>query len=71
MPTITERLDKLKLTIQEEDFLKGKGLSNEVNIRMFCYKPEEEMIIEDFVDRLKKEQLSCNVQIVDLYETRF
>lgn len=69
MPTITERLDKLKLTIQEDDFLKGKGLSNEVNIRMFCYKPEEEMIIEDFVDRLKKEQLSCNVQIVDLYET--
>lgn len=69
MPTITERLDKLKLTIQEDDFLKGKGLSNEVNIRMFCYKPEEEMIIENFVDRLKKEQLSCNVQIVGLYET--
>lgn len=37
MSDITERLDHLKKTIQEDDFLQGKGLSNEVNIRMFCW----------------------------------
>ena len=37
MSDIKERLDILRGNIQEEDFLLGKGLSNEVNIRMFCY----------------------------------
>ena len=37
MSDILERLDKLKTRIQEEDFLKGNGLSNEVNIHIFCY----------------------------------
>ena len=32
MGDINERLDRLKLKIQTEDFLWGKGLSNEVNI---------------------------------------
>ena len=45
MSNITERLDNLKKTIQEDDFLQGKGLSNEVNIRMFCYNVKEEMIV--------------------------
>ena len=69
MLEITERLDHLKMTIQEEDFLKGRGLSNEVNIRMFCYDIKDEMVIRNFTERLKNEQLKCNVQIVDLYET--
>ena len=45
MSNITERLDNLKKTIQEDDFLQGKGLSNEVNIRMFCYNVKEEMAV--------------------------
>ena len=35
MSDILERLDKLKARIQNEDFLKGNGLSNEVNIHIF------------------------------------
>ena len=69
MPSITERLDLLKETIQRKDFLKGEGLSNEVNIRMFCYESKEEMAVRAFTERLSSENLSCNVQIVDLYET--
>ena len=69
MSDITERLDYLKKTIQEDDFLQGKGLSNEVNIRMFCYNPKDEMTVRSFTERLEHEQLKCNVQIVDLYET--
>ena len=43
MNNIEKRLDKLKELIQERDFLEGKGLSNEVNIRIFCYCSEDEM----------------------------
>lgn len=69
MSNITERLDQLKKFIQEEDFLKGRGLSNEVNIRMFCYNPKEEMAVRYFTEHLNNDELACNVQIVDLYET--
>lgn len=41
MSDIKERLDKVRALIQEPEFLEGKGLSNEVNIRIFCYEPEK------------------------------
>ena len=53
MSDIKERLDILRGNIQEEDFLLGKGLSNEVNIRMFCYDAKDEMIVQHFVEQLK------------------
>ena len=52
MSNITERLDNLKLEMQKPEFLEGKGLSNEVNIRIFCYDPEEEMIVRHFVEQI-------------------
>ena len=52
MSDIKERLDILRGNIQEEDFLLGKGLSNEVNIRMFCYDAKDEMIVQHFVEQL-------------------
>ena len=39
MIELKERLDILRKKIQETDSLEGKGLSNEVNIRIFCYEP--------------------------------
>ena len=39
MSNLKERLDLLREEIQKDDFLDGKGLSNEVNIRIFCYDP--------------------------------
>lgn len=68
MSNISERLDELKKLIQEEDFLNGRGLSNEVNIRIFCYDPKEEMVVRYFVEQLKKENLKYSVDIEDLYE---
>ena len=53
MSDTKQRLDEAKKAIQEKDFLEGKGLSNEVNIRIFCYKPEEEMMIRHFANQLK------------------
>ncbi len=68
MSDVKVRLDNLKETIQKDDFLQGKGLSNEVNIRFFCYEPKDEMIVRRFSEKLSNESLKCNIQIVDLYE---
>ena len=68
MSNVKERLDKVKEMIQEQDFLEGKGLSNEVNIRIFCYDPKEEMIIRHFVKKIENESLDCHVIHYDLYQ---
>lgn len=70
MSDIKKRLDMLRKNIQEKDFLLGKGLSNEVNIRMFCYDANDEMIVQHFVEQLKTDQaLNCRLIEVNLYET--
>ncbi len=69
MASIEERLDRVRALIQDEEFLAGKGLSNEVNIRIFCYKPEEEMAVRHFVQQIKADQsLRCNLVEYNLYE---
>ena len=70
MSDIKERLDKVRSLIQESEFLEGKGLSNEVNIRIFCYEPENEMIVQHFVNQLETDQsLNCHLKICNLYKT--
>ncbi len=68
MTNLKERLDALRALIQESDFLEGRGLSNEVNIRIFCYDPEEEMAVRHFMSRMETDQsLSCRLVKRDLY----
>lgn len=70
MSNLKERLDGLRALIQEDDFLEGKGLSNEVNIRIFCYEASDEMVIRHFVNQIKADQaLNCNLIECDLYQT--
>ena len=68
MDNVKERLDKIRVMIQERDFLEGKGLSNEVNIRIFCYDPREEMIIRHFLKQIENEPLDCHIIHYDLYQ---
>ena len=69
MSNITERLAKLKEEIQRPEFLEGKGLSNEVNIRIFCYDPAEEMAVRRFVEKLITDQsLNCHLIEQNLYK---
>lgn len=68
MATLNERLDSLKVLIQDPDFLEGKGLSNEVNFRFFCYDPKQEMTIRHFLSQIEGEDLKCNMIHYDLYE---
>ena len=68
MSDIRKRLDEMKIRMQEDDFIAGRGLSNEVNIRIFCYDPKDEMVIRYFVEQLTKESLKYKVHIADLYD---
>ena len=52
MGDIQKRLDNVRQMIQIQDFLEGKGLSNEVNIRIFCYEPRDEMAVRHFIEQL-------------------
>lgn len=66
---INERLDNLKLEIQKPEFLEGKGLSNEVNIRIFCYDAADEMIVRHFTEQLIVDQsLDCHLVERNLYK---
>lgn len=63
-----ERLDNLKALIQQPEFLEGKGLSNEVNIRILCYEPKEEMAVRNFTEKLLSDQsLKCHLIEYNLY----
>ena len=69
MSKINERLDSLKLEIQQPEFLEGKGLSNEVNIRIFCYDAADEMIVRHFTEQLVVDQsLDCHPIERNLYK---
>ena len=69
MKKIEEELDKVRELLQDSDFLNGRGLSNEENIRIFGYAPENEMAVRHFIERLEIDQtLPCRLKICDLYE---
>ena len=69
MSELMERLDNLRALIQEPEFLEGKGLSNEVNIRIFCYDPKDEMAVRHFTEKLMTDQsLNCHLIEYNLYK---
>ncbi|MBD5149891.1 MAG: DUF1788 domain-containing protein [Oscillibacter sp.] len=69
MSDVNERLDSLRGLIQSREFLEGTGLSNEVNIRIFCYDPKDEMAVRHFTEKLMTDQsLTCHLVEYNLYK---
>jgi hypothetical protein len=69
MSGLKERLDSLRDFIQQPEFLEGKGLSNEVNIRIFCYDPADEMTVTHFIEQIKTDQsVTCRLIECNLYK---
>ena len=69
MKTIEERLDRVRELLSNQDFLMGKGLSNEVNIRIFPYEPKDEMIVRHFVEQIISDtSLPCRIIHRNLYK---
>ena len=67
MSQLNERLDALRELLQSQEFLEGKGLSNEVNIRIFCYDPKDEMTVRHFTEKLTK-SVGCRIIEYNLYK---
>ena len=72
MNTLEERLDKEEALIKKPSFRKNKGLGNEVGYYIFDYPPEQELLVRERVEyiRKKNEQSDDEYRIVvfDLYE---
>lgn len=72
MNTLEERLDQAEAMIKKPSFRKNKGLGNEVGYYIFDYLPEQELLIRERVEyiRKKNEQSDDEYRIVvfDLYE---
>ena len=69
MSELMQRLDNLRALIQTPEFLEGKGLSNEVNIRIFCYDPKQEMAVRYFTETLVTDQ-SLNCHVIEYKDSR-
>ena len=47
--TIKDSLSILDETIKSEDFLKNRGLGNEVGYYIFDYDPKDELLVREYV----------------------
>ena len=54
--TTAQNLDKITNRMSEEAFLSNKGLSNEVGIHVFCYPPQDEIIVRKFFEDLHRKR---------------
>lgn len=69
MSDIKQQLDRIRERISDPSFLANKGLSNEVGIHVFCYDPADEIIVREFIARLKAENgTPYRIIECDLYE---
>jgi len=69
---LTERLNKILPKITSHQFLKGKGLGNELAFYIFDYPPEEEITIRKHIqflnDKIKKQRPSIKVLHINLFQ---
>ncbi len=64
-----ERLDKVQALIQETGVPGRQGLSNEVNIRIFCYEPANEMVVRHlWISWNWSVPLDCHLIVSNLYK---
>ncbi|OFD82703.1 DUF1788 domain-containing protein [Bacillus mycoides] len=72
MVKLNARLDQIIPKIQEEKFIDGRGLGNEISFYVFDYEPEGELVVRDYIQHIKKEfsYEGSNRQIIefDLYK---
>lgn len=71
MTKTRERLDLIIPKIQEEGFLDGRGLGNEISFYIFDYNPKDELLVRDYTKLIRREfdKANSNIKIIefDLY----
>lgn len=69
MGNIRADLESMKERFSDEVFLSNKGLSNEVGIHVFCYDPQDEMIVRDYIEKLmQQKEMPFRLIECDLYK---
>jgi hypothetical protein len=72
MSELYKGLDKIIPKIKEDKFVEGRGLGNEISFYVFDYEPEQELIVRDYIQHIKKEfgHENSNRKIIefDLYK---
>jgi len=70
--TLTERLDKAEEMLKKPSFQKNKGLGNEVGYYIFDYPAEQEMLVRERVEYIRKKNEESidgfKIVVFDLYE---
>ena len=69
---LTERLNKILPRIISDDFLKGRGIGNEIAFYIFEYPPEEELLLREHIQfllaHLPKHRPGLRVKHVNLFD---
>ncbi len=69
MDDIKAKLDAIRALMDDPRAIEGAGLSNEENIRIYGYAPEDEAIVRHFTEKLQESPPSaCDLKIYDLYD---
>ncbi|MGN0683487.1 MAG: DUF1788 domain-containing protein [Oscillospiraceae bacterium] len=68
MAEINTRLDELRRIVQTPEFLGGRGLSFEENIRIFSYDAKNEPVVQHFIEQIVSDQsINCHLIERNLY----
>jgi hypothetical protein len=72
MRVFEEYLDQIEIEINKEDFLKNKGLGNEVGYYVFDYPASEELRVREHIEYLKAKNnpnlTGYELKVYDLYD---
>ncbi|MFD3156695.1 DUF1788 domain-containing protein [Haloimpatiens sp. FM7330] len=70
--SLGDRLEQIINELNSENFIKGKGLGNEIEYYIFDYDPKEEIMVREYVKYIIKEfnKVNSNRKIIefDLYK---
>jgi hypothetical protein len=69
---LTERLNKILPRIISDDFLKGRGIGNEIGFYIFDYPPEDELRVREHIhfllDHIPKQKPGLRVKHINLFD---
>lgn len=69
---LTERLNKILPRIISDDFLRGRGIGNEIAFYIFDYPPEDELRVREHIhfllDHIPKQRPGLRVKHINLFD---
>ena len=70
--SLNDRLNKILRRITSDDFLKGRGIGNEIAFYIFDYPPEDELRVREhiqfLIDHIPKQKPGLRVKHINLFD---